>query len=241
MNNWLERKRKAADLFVSHLLESPARPHIAKVLLHGSVAEGVARPESDVDVIVFQIGAPELVADVCDEASFQVVMEAVESVEPLIFPVDEYRHPTSYFIYRAIQDGEVLYSMEEKALQQEEIERLYELGVEYLEDAGKLEELGRYRGAVDLAYNAAELAVKGLIFLKSERLPKTHGGVVNRFGELYIKSGVLPTSLSKRLRRGFRYRNLARYVPSATIGAEEARQTIQVADELLTFLEAEKS
>lgn len=38
-----------------------------------------------VDVVVFQIGAPEVVADVCDEASFRVVMEMSESIEPLIF------------------------------------------------------------------------------------------------------------------------------------------------------------
>lgn len=48
MTAWLERKREAADLFISHLLASPARSHIAKVLLHGSVAEGTAQPESDV-------------------------------------------------------------------------------------------------------------------------------------------------------------------------------------------------
>ena len=85
MNAWLERKRKAGDLFVSHLLASPARPYVAKVLLHGSVAEGIAQPESDVDVLVFQTGAPEVVAEACDEVSFQVVMDTVESVEPLIY------------------------------------------------------------------------------------------------------------------------------------------------------------
>lgn len=241
MNAWLERKRKAGDLFVSHLLASPARPHIAKVVLHGSVAEGTARPESDVDVLVFQTGAPEVVADVCDEASFQVVMEAMESVEPLIYSWGEYRYPSSYFVYQAIRQGEELYSMEAERLRQEEVEGLYELGTEYLEGARELEERGRYRLATDAAYNAAALAVKGLILLKAERLPKTHSGVVNRFGELYIKRGILAAALSKQLRRSLRYRNLARYDRSTTIGAEEASQTIQLADELLTALEAKKS
>ena len=240
MTIWLERKRKAGELFVSYLLASPARPYIAKVLLHGSVADGTAQPESDVDLLVFQIGAPHLVTDVCDEASFQVVMEASESVEPLIYSWSEYHHPFSYFIYQAIQQGEELYSMEAEELRREEVEGLYELGTEYLEGARELEEHERYRLAIDTAYNAAELAVKGLIFLKAERLPKTHRGVVNRFGELYIKSGILPIALGKQLRRSLRYRNLARYDRSATIGAEEAGQTIQLAAELLTALEAEK-
>jgi len=237
---WLEQKRKAGDMFVSHLLASPARPYVAKVLLHGSVAEGTARPESDVDVIVFQTRAPEVVADVCDEVSFQIVMEMSESVEPLIYSWWEYHHPLSYFVYQAIQQGEELYSMEAEALLKEEVEGLHELGTEYLDGAKELADRGRYRLAIDAAYNAAELAVKALILPKVERLPKTHSGVVNRFGELYIKSGVLPTSLGKQLRRSLRYRNLARYDRSAIIGVEEARQTIQLANELLTALEAEK-
>lgn len=240
MTAWLERKREAADLFISHLLASPARSHIAKVLLHGSVAEGTAQPESDVDVVVFQIGAPEVVADVCDEASFRVVMEVSESIEPLIFSMGEYHHPFSYFLYRAIQDGEELYSVTAEELKREEIEGLYELGLDYLEGARELEQNGRYRLATDTAYNAAELAVKGLVFLKSDRLPRTHSGVVNRFGELYIKSEILPVSLGKRLRRALRYRNLARYEHSAPVGADEARQTIQLAEELLTVLAAQK-
>ena len=238
--HWLERKRKAGDLFVSHLLASPARFHVAKVLLHGSVAEGTAQPESDVDVLVFQTGTPETVADVCDEASFQIVMEMSESVEPLIYSWGEYHYPLSYFVYQAIQQGEELYSMDAEALLKEEVEGLYELGTEYLEGARELAGRGHYRLAIDTAYNAAELAVKGLILPKVEQLPKTHSGVVNRFGELYIKSEILSVSLGKQLRRSLRYRNLARYDHSAAIGAEEARQTIQLADELLTALEAEK-
>ncbi len=227
-------------MFVSHLLASPAQPHVAKVLLHGSVAEGTAQPESDVDVLVFQTGAPEVVDRACDEVSFQVVMDTVESVEPLIYPWGEYHHPPSYFVYQAIQQGEELYSMGAEELRREEVEGLYELSAEYLEGARELEQSRRCRLATDAAYNAAELAVKGLVFLKSDQLPRTHSGVVNRFGELYIKSKILPVDLSRRLRRGLRYRNLARYEHSATIGAEEARQTIQLADELLTALKTEK-
>lgn len=240
MTVWSKRKRKAGNLFVSHLLESPTWPHIAKVLLHGSVVEGTAQPESDVDVLVFQIGAPKMVADICDEASFQVAMEVSESIEPLIYSWGEYHHPSSYFVYQAIQQGEEFYSMEAEELRREEVEGLYDLSAEYLEGAKELEERGRYRLAIDAACNAAELAVKGLVFLKAERLPKTHGGVVNRLGELYIKSGLLPTALGRQLRRSLRYRNLARYDRSATVGGEEARQTIQLAGELLTALEAEK-
>lgn len=34
------------------------------------------------------------------------------------------------------------------------------------------------RGVVDAAYNSAELCAKGLLSLKLERIPSTHGGIV---------------------------------------------------------------
>ncbi len=240
MNSVVEKKLRAADRFVERLLATPAKAHIAKIILHGSVAEGTARPESDVDLVIFQIGGDDVVADFCDEVGFETLMETTESVEPLIYPLGAYRHPPSYFVYRALHDGREIYSMEEEELKQEEIKALYELGHEYLEVAKEILENKHYRIATDVAYNTAELAVKALIFLRADKLPSTHRGVVNRFGELYIKSGRLPVAYSRRLRLGLHYRNLARYEGSAQIGAAEAEEMMQLAEALLAALEEEQ-
>ena len=52
----IQGKLKAAERFVERLLATPAEDHIAKIMLHSSVAEGTARPESDIDLVIFQIG-----------------------------------------------------------------------------------------------------------------------------------------------------------------------------------------
>ncbi|HID63112.1 MAG TPA: nucleotidyltransferase domain-containing protein [Anaerolineae bacterium] len=95
MNAVVRNKLEAADRFVARLVASPAGKHIAKVILHGSVAEGTARPESDVDLLVFHLGEAELVADFCDEMSFETLMETTEIVEPLVFLWNDYRYPPS--------------------------------------------------------------------------------------------------------------------------------------------------
>ncbi|MBC7226226.1 MAG: HEPN domain-containing protein [Thermoflexales bacterium] len=233
----VERKRRAAEMFVARLLESPARPYVACVLLHGSAASRKARPESDVDLLVFRTDGSGIVERACDEASFQVALETAESVEPLVYSVNERRYPASYFLYRAIREGEVLYAMSAEELRREEIRGLQELAAEYLEGAQEMARQGRYRLAVDLAYNAAELVVKGMVLLKAERLPKTHGGLVGRFGELYVRTGELSAEIGRRLREALRYRNLARYDRSAVVGPAEAEAVIRLAEELGRELE----
>ncbi|RME39864.1 MAG: HEPN domain-containing protein [Thermoflexia bacterium] len=233
----LERKRRAAERFVSRLLESPACPYVARVVLHGSVLTGKVRPESDVDVLVFRTDGSGIVERACDEAGFWVAVEMAESVEPLVYSLNDYWHPASYFLYRAVRDGEVLYTMSAEELRREEVNSLRELAVEYLEGARDLAVRGRYRLAVDAAYNAAELMVKALILLKAEQLPRTHGGLVGRFGELYVRTGDLSADVGRRLREALRHRNLARYDRAARIGPEEAAETVRLAEELLATLE----
>ncbi len=231
-----QRKRQAAEAFLAYLLASPARPYLAKVILHGSIAQKSVRPDSDVDIIVFRTDGSGVVEEACDEAGFRVALEMAESVEPLVYPFRDAIHPPSYFVYRALQEGEELYAMESEDLKRFEVEGLYELGQEYLEGARELQARGRYRLAVDAAYNAAELAAKGLILLRADHLAQTHGGVVGQLGELYIRSGELPADLGRRLHRVLRYRNLARYEHSATLGTTEAEQAIALAEELLGHL-----
>ncbi|HID63111.1 MAG TPA: HEPN domain-containing protein [Anaerolineae bacterium] len=66
--------------------------------------------------------------------------------------------------------------MDKDQLKRQEIEDLYELAVDYLEAARASLSEERYRIATDLAYNAAELSAKGLLFLLLDDLPSTHKG-----------------------------------------------------------------
>lgn len=232
----LERKQRAAEDFLRRLLQGRARAHIAKVILHGSVAQGTARPDSDIDLLVFGIGEPELVRDAVWNAGLATSEATDENVEPLVYPYGEYRQPSTYFVYNALRKGRELYSMDAAELKRAAMESAYALGQEYLAGARQNEAEGRHRIAVDAAYNAAELAVKGLLLLHMDDLPSSHSGIVNRFSELYIKSRRLPIELSDRLRRSLAFRNQARYEWGAIIGATEASFVLQTAEELLHTL-----
>lgn len=236
MDAILERKQRAADDFLRRLLTSRAREHIAKVILHGSVAQGTAQPDSDIDLLIFGTGEPELVRDAVMDVGLEASGATGESIEPLVYPYGEYQQPSTYFIFNALRKGRELYSMDAAELKRAAMESAYALGQEYLAGARQNAAEGRYRIAVDAAYNAAELAVKGLLLLRMDDLPSSHSGIVNRFGELYIKSGRLPIELSDRLRRSLVFRNQARYEWGAIIGTAEASHVLQTAEELLHIL-----
>lgn len=231
-----ERKQRAAEDFLQRLLASRAREHIAKVILHGSVAQGTAQPDSDIDLLVFGTGEPELVRDAVLAASLEASGVAGESIEPLVYPYGEYQRPSTFFIFNALRKGRELYSMDAAELRRAAMESAYALGQEYLAGARQNAADGRHRIAVDAAYNAAELAVKGLLLLRMDDLPSSHSGIVNHFGEFYIRSGRLPIELSDRLRRSLAFRNQARYEWGAIIGAAEASLVLQTAEELLHIL-----
>ena len=95
------------------------------------------------------------------------------------------------------------------------------------------------RGVVDEAYNAAELGAKGLLVLKLDFLPGTHGGVVNKLGEIYVKTGILNKETGRNLRRGLNFRNQARYERKAKITDKMCSEVLNLAKQLIKFLEKE--
>ena len=111
-----EKKLKALDYFKNRLLNSDVKDMIAEIILFGSVANGEATPESDIDVLVFTFGDLRKVSYACADASMRTGIETKESVEPLVYCIDDLRFINSYFIYNAIKKGKEVYKMEEKEL-----------------------------------------------------------------------------------------------------------------------------
>ncbi|MDH7487003.1 MAG: HEPN domain-containing protein [Anaerolineae bacterium] len=232
----IERKRQALNEFTARLFASDVRDAIAKVILFGSVQKGDIRPDSDVDVLVVATRAPDRVTDVCLDAALEVNMALSESVEPLVYCVDRLRFPGSYFVYHALKTGEEVYAMDEKRLRREESQGYLELAEEYVQSARHSLEHGDYRLATDGAYNAAELCAKGFLVLELEDVPSSHGGIVGKFGELYVRTGILPRELGRGLNQGLWLRNQARYERHARIGLEEAREMLDLADRFIVAL-----
>lgn len=103
-------------------------------------------------------------------------------------------------------------------IKKEEIKDRLELAQKFYQAALSWKDKNQYqRMVIDLAYNGAELAAKGLILLKSDTLPSRHGGIVRRFSELYIKTEIMEKETGKNLHYSLDLRNKARYVPKAKI------------------------
>jgi len=232
-----ERKLKALERFTEMLITGPYGGQVAKIILFGSLAKGEARPESDIDVLVFSFDGLEALRDACAEAAFEVAVETGEGVESLVYPLSEYFNPRTYFTYRASRFGKEVFSVAEQELKRREVSAQRELAEVYLAGARRAFEAGDLRIAIDAAYNAAELCVKGLLLLKLDDLPGSHGGIVGKFGELYVKTGLLPGTLGRQLNKGLAARANARYNYAAQITEEMAQEVIDLAQEMVAHLE----
>jgi len=232
------RKERAAARFLEILLRTVPGRRLARAVLFGSVAEGDARPESDVDILLFGTGSlPDLSAAAAD-AAFEVALETGESVEPLVYCTDDLAYPSG-FIAQAVRYGKELYVMDEGQLRRDEAEVLLDLAREYRASAQHAADSGFFRMAVDAAYNSAELAVKALILLAEAARPTSYGGVVQTFGRLYVQEGRVPRELARRLGMGLELRNKARYDGHARIRGDDAQEVIQLADDLIALADAE--
>ena len=70
-----------------------------------------------------------------------------------------------------------------------------------------------------------------------ERLPGSHGGLAQHFGELYVKPGTIDRTIGRRLNRSLELRNATRYKFTATISREGANSVLALAKDLITLLE----
>ncbi len=221
--------------FKSALLSSKVGGCIAKIYLFGSVLKGTAKPGSDIDLLIVANnggGIRETVAEV----TFDFQMERKLPLEPLICELEELFPIKDYFIYNVINNGREIYSMPEDKLKLETGKNLKGLAEEYLDSSINALQNGYLRLAVDAAYNSAELAVKGLILLKIDDIPSSHGGIVGKFGELYIKKGLLDKKFGRELNLSLELRNSARYKFTGKISKEDAELTIELARSLIEHL-----
>ena len=232
------KKRQALDFFLTHLCRSEVKDAVAKVVLFGSLARGEARADSDIDLLVFATDRLDKVSEACAEASLCSGIEKQESVEPLIRDADTLFYTDSYFLTRALREGEEVYSMAEDELARKGAQNALRLAEEYIELARYDLEGEQLRGTVDAGYNAAELCVKGLLILHQQPLPRTHGGLVQKFGEMYVQTAKVERKLGRGLNQALQFRNNARYDAHAAVTTRQARQTITLAEELRAVLQA---
>ena len=178
---------------------------------------------------------PDLIADL----AFEIQMKYRVGLEPVLFSLDELFPVKSYFLFNTMRYGQEVYSVPDETLKKEERKNLVNLSDEYLAGAEHAGDNEYWRLAVDAAYNAAELAIKSLILKVDDDLPGSHGGLVGRFGELYIKTGLYEKTLGRSLNRAMEKRNHARYKYSADINSTDVKENIELAKKLKNLAESE--
>jgi len=195
-----------------------------------------AGEENDVDLLIVATSDLKKVEETTSEISFDILLEMGQGVEPLVYCLDRLRYPDSYFLYRNSKIGKEIYKMDELEMKTEESRGYLALAVHYPKVGERLSKDNEYRVSSDVAYNSAELTAKGLLLFKMDELPASHRGVVNKFGELYVKSGEVDWELGRRLNNGIRLSNKARYESHAEIGEKEAGEMIKLARALIDQL-----
>jgi len=95
------------------------------------------------------------------------------------------------------------------------------------------------RLGVDGAYNACELCIKGLLLLRLGEIHKTHGGIIQKLGDICIKSGIIGKDVGREVNLGLDLRNRARYDFHAQIAKESISRVVETAETLIQAYENE--
>jgi uncharacterized protein (UPF0332 family)/predicted nucleotidyltransferase len=196
-----------------YLLQSPAKRYILKIILFGSQVKKEASKNSDIDLLLVIRGNRDKkkAEDIVNEALYEAILETGAPIEPLICSAEEAFWPDNYFIYNILSYGKEVFSIDKQTLKEEAIKGLIELSREYLISSEESAKVGHLRLAIDGAYNSVELIVKAFLLKRLDDLPGSHGGILTKFGELYIKGGELERSIGRSLSQALQLRNWARY------------------------------
>jgi len=118
----------------------------------------------------------------------------------------------------------------------EEIKIRLEKAKEKLEAAKYLLKGGFYDDAISRAYYAVFHAAKAILLLFNED-PKTHEGVLHKFGLRIIKEGILDKKYGVILRRLKEMRETSDYVILAYFTEDEIKEAIRAAEEFIHVIE----
>jgi uncharacterized protein (UPF0332 family) len=71
-----------------------------------------------------------------------------------------------------------------------------------------------------------------------DKIPTSHGGVVIKFGEIYIiKEGLVERNVGRAMNKALALRNKSRYDRHALIGSTEAKEVFKLTEEMIRILD----
>lgn len=229
-------KRNAIQYFLN-TAKSSLQPWLIKLILYGSVSKDTSEVKSDIDILLVHIASDDYLLDKISQLSFETALKFGEYVEAI--PISYYEYKTrkdiSSFL-REVEKGEVLYMKKKSEVNKIEAYDYLNLGEEFLDYGKAAYKRKEYRDAIDDAYNGVELFVKALILLAGNTLARSHGGIIQQFGKLYILTEKLSKKTGRNLNKALILRGSARYNPKAILKREHAKMVINLGEEIYKFL-----
>lgn len=234
MSEYSMEIQEVINNFRDFLLNSDVSENIAKIILFGSQAKNTAAEHSDIDILIFTADGKREEKHLMDRV-YDFMVENDVPIEVITAHINDLVIVQDYFLYNILTYGVEIYSMENNTIKQVMVRNILDLSNEYLESAKDVVTLNRIRLTIDAAYNAAELAVKALILLKQDDIPGSHGGIVNVFGQLYVKTNEVDKEIGRAVNMALKLRNEARYKPDALFSQENARFMLDLAENLINI------
>lgn len=207
---------------------------LVAVVAYGSRVWGGYSEDSDYDLLLVHRASDREAEEAAADAALKVSAELGVGVEPIAVSVYEVEGGDKLFIAKGLEEGLAIYpdGGAEEARRREAID-LIMLADEFLDTARLLLDHGRVRGAIDAAYNAAELAVKALLLWDGYEPPRSHGGLVAEFARLYVLTGQVDSALGRGLSLALERRSRARYDVRAEFRREDVEGVLSVAEGLI--------
>jgi uncharacterized protein (UPF0332 family) len=116
------------------------------------------------------------------------------------------------------------------------IENLFQMSIDCMDDAQILFEKQRFVGTANRAYYAYFDAIRTLLATK-EIWGKSHSGTHAKFAEIFVKTGVLPTHTSKNLRILYEFRQGGDYDTDIEITEADAKYCLDTTQDFITLTE----
>jgi uncharacterized protein (UPF0332 family) len=113
------------------------------------------------------------------------------------------------------------------------LQELLTLANEELETAELLWQNDRYRACISRSYYAMYHATQALLSLKDLNT-KTHKGIIQMFGQHFIKTEIFPIELARALSDAYDLRRLSDYEESIFLSAQQAEIVLNSARSFIT-------
>lgn len=107
LQTYTERKQESLDIFLSMLRQRGLAGAVDRALLYGSIARGDAASDSDIDVLLFSRN-PKKLSKLISDVSFETMIQTGDRIEAFVYPTEELKQPSSYFLVRALKEGRAL-------------------------------------------------------------------------------------------------------------------------------------